>query len=70
MLWEGKKLAIRKDKRKGGRIQGKKEGGKGRRAKEQKRENRGDSSALQVSSEVISDLPFLQKMRLLLVICQ
>lgn len=66
MLWEGKKLAIRKDKRKGGRIQGKKEGGKGRRAKEQKRENRGDSSALQV----ISDLPFLQKMRLLLVICQ
>lgn len=66
MFWEGKKLAIRKDKRKGGRIQGKKEGGKGRRAKEQKRENRGDSSALQV----ISDLPFLQKMRLLLVICQ
>lgn len=69
MLWEGNKLAIRKDRRKGERIQGKKEGHKGRRAKEQKRENRGDSSASQVSSEVISDLPFLQNMRLLLVTC-
>lgn len=29
MLWEGKNLAIRKDRRKGGRIQGKKEGAKG-----------------------------------------
>ena len=70
MLWEGKNLAIRKDRKNGGRIQGKKEGDKERGAKEQKRENRADPSALQVSSEVISDLPFLQKMRLLLVTCQ
>lgn len=44
MLWEGKKkkkLVIRKDWRKGGKIQGKKEGDKGRGAEEQKREDGG-----------------------------
>lgn len=61
-------------KKEGWKDARKKEGDKGRGTKEWKREERGNSGAMkveiQVSSEVISDLPFLQRVRLFLVTCQ
>ena len=72
MLWEGrKKKTVHKERlKKGWKDTRKKRGGQREGSEGTEEGGWGNANALQVSSEVISDLPSLQKMRLLLATCQ